>query len=322
MNPATTIATLIAKIVPFARLEESAGAVRKRLQGKRHDYVDLILVQTDDGRYAGAAELKDILAARDDERMSALVAKAIPSVPPDMTQEEAAEIAGEAGIAALPVVGTDGRPVGIVPPAALLTVLSREHHEDLHRLAGILHDSQNTRQALEDPPVRRAAHRLPWLLVGTVLSAAVTAQMAFFEHALARNVAIAFFIPALVYLAGAIGTQSETIAVRGLSTRTRPLARILGLEVIAGGLIGVTLGLVAFLGVSLAFGDYAIATGVAISLFAAGTLASAIGLLLPWLLSRMGVDPAFGSGPVSTVLQDGLTILIYFQVMAMALPEI
>ncbi|WP_084572842.1 magnesium transporter [Methylocapsa aurea] len=56
------------------------------------------------------------------------------------------------------------------------------------------------------------------------------------------------------------------------------------------------------------------------SLFAAGTVASSIGLLLPWILSRLGLDPAFGSGPVATVIQDGVTILIYFEVMSIALP--
>jgi len=51
------------------------------------------------------------------------------------------------------------------------------------------------------------------------------------------------------------------------------------------------------------------------SLLVGGTLASAIGLLLPWSLSRLNVDPAFGSGPVATILQDVLTILLYFFVM-------
>jgi len=59
-----------------------------------------------------------------------------------------------------------------------------------------------------------------------------------------------------------------------------------------------------------------------ISLFAAGTLASFIGLLLPWMLSRVNIDPAFGSGPVATIIQDVLTILIYFWVMTLLLPGV
>jgi magnesium transporter len=199
-------------------------------------------------------------------------------------------------------------------------VLAHEHHEDLHRLVGILHQRQSATAALEDPPIRRAVRRLPWLLVGAALSAAMTALMTTFEADLQRNVTIAFFIPALVYLADAIGTQTETIAVRGLSTKTRPLGWILMLEVASGAIIGTTLGILAFCGIWAAFANIPLAAGVALSLVAAGTLASSIGLLLPWVLSRLGLDPAFGSGPVATVLQDGLTIVIYFQVMAVAMP--
>jgi magnesium transporter len=59
--------------------------------------------------------------------------------------------------------------------------------------------------------------------------------------------------------------------------------------------------------------------GVAVALFAASTIASVLGLLLPWLLARLGSDPAFGSGPVATIIQDVLTIAIYFAVMAVML---
>jgi cation transporter-like permease len=73
--------------------------------------------------------------------------------------------------------------------------------------------------------------------------------------------------------------------------------------------------LIAFVAVWAVFGNFAVGLGVAISLFAGGTLASAIGLLLPWALSRVDIDPAFGSGPVATIVQDALTILVYFLVM-------
>jgi magnesium transporter len=80
------------------------------------------------------------------------------------------------------------------------------------------------------------------------------------------------------------------------------------------------LGLFAFVGVAVVFGSVAMGLGVGLSLFAAGTLASGIGLTLPWLLSRLGLDPAFGSGPVATIIQDVLTIIIYFTVMTLLFP--
>ena len=161
---------------------------------------------------------------------------------------------------------------------------------------------------------------LPWLLVGLALSTVATAVMAGYERTLQANVAIAFFIPALVYLTDAVGTQTEAIAVRGLSLRHRPLARILLGEILTGGMIGMALGLFAFVGVAVVFGSVAMGLGVGLSLFAGGTVASGIGLALPWLLSRLGLDPAFGSGPVATIIQDVLTIIIYFTVMTSLFP--
>jgi magnesium transporter len=121
-------------------------------------------------------------------------------------------------------------------------------------------------------------------------------------------------------LTDAVGTQTEAIAVRGLSLRRYPLARILLTEALTGGLIGLVLGLLAFVGIAAVFGNLVMGLGVGLSLFAAGAVASSIGLLLPWMLSRLGLDPAFGSGPVATIIQDVLTIIIYFAVMTWLLP--
>jgi magnesium transporter len=67
--------------------------------------------------------------------------------------------------------------------------------------------------------------------------------------------------------------------------------------------------------VLLAFGDPRLAGAVSVSIFLAGSLASAIGIGFPWLLARRGLDPAYGSGPLATVIQDILTILVYFAVV-------
>ena len=129
------------------------------------------------------------------------------------------------------------------------------------------------------------------------------------------NLTLAFFIPSLVYLTDAIGTQTEAIAVRGLAVRQSPLSRLLLNELATGTLIG------------LALGPPGLRRGVdsvrrpqsggrvGLSLLVAGALASTIGLLLPWSFARIGVDAAFGSGPLATIIQDVLTILLYFMVM-------
>ena len=105
------------------------------------------------------------------------------------------------------------------------------------------------------------------------------------------------------------------MVVRGLSLRQLSLGRIACVEIVTGGMIGLALAVITFFGIWLILGNMLVGLGVAISLLVAGTLASSIGLLLPWMLSRANIDPAFGSGPVATIIQDVLTILIYFAVM-------
>jgi magnesium transporter len=136
--------------------------------------------------------------------------------------------------------------------------------------------------------------------------------MASFEQALQANIAIAFFVPGIVYLADAIGTQTETIAVRGLSLSHAPFSTVVSGEARTGAIIGFTLALCALFPVWWWFGDARLAFSVAIALFVAGTAATTIGVVFPWALARLGRDPAYGSGPLATIVQDVLSLVIYF----------
>lgn len=304
--------------VPMAAETETVGTVRARLETMRHDMIDPVLVTGADGRLIGVVELRTLLVSKPAMPLAQLMRTDWPIAPAETDQEHAVEMARKAGIPALPVVGDDGRPLGCIPPHRLLEIQSREHREDIHRYAGMLRN-HGAERALESHPMSRLKLRMPWLLIGLALSTFGTALMASFEDAIKANVAIAFYIPALVYLTDAIGTQTEAIAVRGFSLRDWPIGRTLMLETMTGGLIGLTLGLIAFAAVAATTGSPRMAVGVGLTLLAAGTLASALGLLLPWILAKAGIDPAFGSGPVATILQDLLTLLIYFHVMRLVL---
>lgn len=163
--------------------------------------------------------------------------------------------------------------------------------------------------------MRRVRHRLPWLLAGLGGAGVATFAMASFESTLNAHIAVAFFVPGIVYLADAIGTQSEAVAVRGLSLTRTGIRHLLGGELRTGMAIGALLGLVAYLPIWVAFGDARLAAAVAIAIFAAGAMAAALGLMLPWLLARLGRDPALGSGPLATVIQDILSLLVYLGVV-------
>jgi magnesium transporter len=291
---------------------DSAVALRKRIRDRQQTDWDLVCVIGADARLLGTLTAAQLLALPDDADVGAAARRDAVRVLPDIDQEKMASIALHHGAAAMPVVDTAGRLVGVVGPARLMRILRREHVEDLHRLAGITHDSDRAREALEELPMRRVRHRLPWLLVGLVGSMVATFVVARFESVLAAKPALAFFVPGLVYLADAIGTQSEAVAVRGLSLSHVGLPGLVGGELRTGMLIGLVLALLAFPMIWLVFGELALAAAVALALAGASVVASVLGLLLPWLLARVGSDPAYGSGPLATIVQDVLSLLIYF----------
>jgi magnesium transporter len=297
-----------------ARPGETTGAALARLRAEKPASVELVLVEGAGGRLEGVVPMARLVAAGE-VRLAELMRRDFPRVTPDVDQEHAASLALHYTVDALPVVDKDGRALGVMPSQALLQVLRREHVEDLHVLSGIHREESRARHAIEDPPMRRVRHRLPWLLAGLGGAAVATMAMAGFESILSAHIAVAFFVPGIVYLADAIGTQSEAVAVRGLSLTRTGIRHLLAGELRTGMGIGASLGLIAFLPVWIVFGDPRLAGAVATAIFAAGTMAAALGLLLPWWLARLGRDPALGSGPIATVIQDILSLLVYFAVV-------
>jgi magnesium transporter len=228
-------------------------------------------------------------------------------------QEVAAWGAVQHEESALAVVDRDGRFVGLIPPHRLLAVLLTEHEEDLSRLGGFLRSSSVARASSEEPVHRRFRHRLPWLLLGLAGALLAADLVGRFEDLLRRQVMLAFFLPGIVYLADAVGTQTETVIVRGLSLGV-PIGRMVRREVLAGLAIGLALGAIAGPLVWWLWNDGLLAASVGVSVFAAASCATAVAMLLPSFFDWLSLDPAFGSGPLGTVIQDLLSIWIYLNV--------
>jgi magnesium transporter len=305
--------------VPVAQRDATAEHVRLQLHGGHFDCVDLVCVVDHEGRLDGVVPLTALLAARAAQKLTHLMILPAPSVTPEVDQERIASLALHHGVNAIAVTDGTRKFLGLVPAAALIRILRHEHVEDLHRLAGIARETDFMRGAIEAPPTRRVRDRLPWLAVGLVGSFFATWVMASFEHALKERVAIAFFVPGLVYLADAVGTQTEAIAVRGLSLSHAPIGTLLVAELRTGSLIGLVLGLAALVATWIAFGDLALGVAVSVSLAFAAVAACGLGLVFPWALQSLGKDPAYGSGPIATVTQDILTLAIYFCVVYLVL---
>jgi len=307
-----TASAHLTELVPRALGTDYVDNGLTRLAHRDFEAVETLYVLDEAGRLQGLVSLVDLLAAPAEASMLELMRPARLCVHPFDDQEQVAGLAVEHQLTAVPVEDHQGRFLGVVPSTALITILRREHIEDLNLLAGLQHNHLRSLRVMTEAPVQRARERLPWLLVGLGGSFLATWVVSRYEETLSRNVMVAFFMPAIVYLADAIGTQSEAIAVRGFSMTHVPLRRSIVGEIQTGFLIGSVLGLLSVPLVLIGFGSQRLTVAVALSIFAAGGVATSIGILLPWALERLGRDPAFGSGPVATIIQDVLSLVIYF----------
>lgn len=296
--------------VPVHAPDRRAEEARRDLLGKQYDCASHLVVCEQD-RVVGVVRIEDLLAAPGETALGDLMDREAPVVTEGVDQEIAARHAALHAESALTVVDREGRFVGIIPPHRLLAVLLSEHEEDLSRLGGFTKGTRTARDTSEEPVRRRFRHRVPWLLVGLGGALVAADFVGWFETQLQHTVMLAFFIPGIVYLADAVGTQTETVVVRGLSVGI-DIRRMIVRELLTGLAIGLALAVVAGPLVWWRWGEADIALCVGLAVFAACSTATVAAMTLPWLLDSVSIDPAFGSGPLATVIQDLLSILIYF----------
>jgi len=301
--------------VPTAHPNELTGAVRSRMMDTRFDSVVALVVVDEAAVVLGVVRPEDLFAAPEQTPVGTLMDPEPPLVRPGEDEAAVAWVAVRHDQNSLVMVNDDGRLLGLVTPRQMMRALLTEHELDLSRFGGVLHDAESARAASYERVSRRLWHRLPWLLfglMGALLSAVIVGG---FEERLAGNLTLAFFVPAVVYMADAVGTQTETLVVRGLSVGVaiRPVLRR---EVMTGTAVGLLIAAISYPIIVLVWGDGGVAATVAVALFAACSTATIVAIVLPATLLRLGFDPAFGSGPLATVIQDLASIGIYFAVAA------
>jgi len=296
--------------VPVAHPGETISEVLDALRSRRFEIASHIAV-CEGPRLQSIVRIEELLAAEPDAQIETLGDPDPPVVGPETDRELVAWKAVQHGESALPVVDAAGTFIGMVPPHRLLAVLLEEHDEDTARFAGLLRGATEARAASEAPALTRFWHRIPWLLVGLLGSVVSVEIVGSFEEELRRDVSLAFFIPAVVYLADAVGTQTEALAIRGLPLGIS-IRKVFFRELLSGVAAGLALAALFFPLALLRWGEAEVATSVAVALFGACAIASVVALALPWTFQRFGLDPAFGSGPLATVIQDLLSIVVFF----------
>lgn len=310
----------LARDVPVCAPADTVAELTAALRARPYECAEDIAVceGTSPRRLVGVIPVERVLAARDEDTAERLMDPDPPVVTPGADQEHAAWKAVKHGEDALAVVDATGDFLGFVPPAHLLGAVLRKYDDDFARLGGYLASTASARHATEEPLSMRLWHRLPWLVLGLLGAAFSALLVSRFEGDLADDVRVAFFVPGVVYMADAVGTQTEVLVIRGLSVGAS-MRTALRLESLTGLAMGALLAAITLPAVWLVLGSLDLAMAVAVALLAACAMATVVAMTLPWLMAKAGKDPAYGSGPLSTVVQDLLSLVVYLGAAALLL---
>lgn len=174
---------------------------------------------------------------------------------------------------------------------------------------------------LEDDAKERISllirHRIPWLFVGLLAGIVITIFSSQFEQVLSKNLNLAYFIPVIVYMAGALGTQTETVYVRNLGREKVNLKTYLLKELMFGTFAGILFGMGIGIFTLIFFRDISTAMTVGLAMFASVSVAPVVALTIAALIKKEHRDPALGAGPFTTAIQDFISLLIYFAIASL-----
>jgi len=318
--PPESAGSYMERVVPTALPEDTAAQVIQTIvkATRKWDSLTYIYILDRNKRPAGVVTIEELFAAAPSDIMAQIMRSNIEEVDPFTDQEKAAIVAIRNDLDAAPVIDSKGRFIGAIDHDSILDILRYEHIEDLLRLSGI----QAERPIVDIVKARISSLvrlRIPWLILGLVGGMLATVVVESFEHALERELALAFFIPVIVYMSDAVATQTETIFIRSLSLEEIDIKKYLVREALVGVILGIILSALLFAFAILYLQLLNVAAIVSLAMFASISTAVFIAILIPLLFSKLKKDPAFGSGPFATIIQDILSIIIYFAVASLIL---
>ncbi|MCH8553052.1 MAG: magnesium transporter [Natronospirillum sp.] len=297
--------------------------VKQALQAVRSTAPDAetiyqVYIIDDERRLLGTVSLRELILALPEQSMDDLMRSELVTVSVDEDQEQVARQVSRYDLLALPVLDTDQRLVGIVTHDDAMDVAAEEATEDMHKAATIGKLSQGFGSSGLLELYRK---RIVWLVLLVFANIFSGLGIAYFEDTIAAYIVLVFFLPLLVDSSGNAGSQAATLMVRGLATGDVRLAdwgRHFGRELLVAGSLGLTMALaVSVLGVIRGGPDIALV--VASSMIVVVVMGSLIGMSLPFLLNRLGWDPATASAPLVTSIADAVGVLIYFTIATMVL---
>ena len=262
----------------------------------------------------GVFSIKELFKARAEQSVEDIATPDLVYVSAKDSLEFAAHTAVNNSIKMIPVLNK-GKLMGVIDTDTIFRVLRNEATEDLMATAGIFPEQQADVFLWDTSIFSHFKQRIPWLLIGLCGGVLAAFVVGAYEDTLESHLAIAAFIPLVVYLADALASQIQVLYIRKITldpaTNFFYYARR---ELFVNLLLGLTLAsVVSFLSFGI-YTDILVSLVLGLSVFATAIIAAIVALLFPMILNKLGKDPALGSGPIATVCIDIISLLVYFYI--------
>lgn len=303
----TNYATLVGEMTAT----EAISALRQQAPGRETIYRPYVLDA--EGRLVGSVMLHDLILKTDDALVRDIMHPTPDTVTTGTDQEDAARMIAHYDVLSLPVTDAQGRLVGVVTHDDATDAMQEETTEDFQKIATVLPFTQSLRAAGIGVLYSRRIVWLALLIFGNLFSGA---GIAYFEETILSYVALVFFLPLLIDSSGNTGSQSATLMVRALATGDVKMAdwrALIVREAFVAAALGLTMAVVV-MPIGYFRGGSEIAIVVGITMFIVVMLGSMVGMSLPFVLSRLRLDPATASGPLVTTISDAFGVLVYFSI--------
>lgn len=300
--------------VPTVAPTTTVESVRRRISTAKEpwDSINYIYVIDVARKLIGVVSIKELFRAGASDEMHTLMRRDPVAVHEHAHQEHVAAVAIAHSLKAVPVTNHEGEFLGIVSSDAILRILHEQHVESALRHAGFMQPHVHFLDVMKARFGELFRARVGWLAVGLLGGMFAASITGFFEEVLLQEIILAFFIPVVVYLSDAVGTQTETLFIRSLAIERVHLSHYIVRELSVGVALGSLFGLIAYVFVMAVWQHAAIALILALTFFCTIIVATIVALLIPWIFTRLHRDPAIGSGPFATIIQDVFSLVIYF----------
>lgn len=288
-------------------------------QAGEHDNISTLYVTDESGKFSGAIDLKDLIIARQNDPLDALIIYSYPYLCADEKISDCIEKIKDYAEDSLPVLNQSRQIIGIITAQDVVEAVDDEMGEDYAKLAGL-----TAEEDLNETTGQSIKKRLPWLMILLVLGMLVSSVVGAFEGVVAILPIVICFQSLVLDMAGNVGTQSLAVTIRVLMDEelgAKEKRKLVAKESKAGMSNGLLLGAlaVAFLGVYVRlFKGYAPAQAflisfcVGVALLLSMIVSSLVGTLVPMFFKKIKVDPAVASGPLITTINDLVAVVIYY----------